>query len=473
MIPGLIVCAAAVMAIAALAWWLRSPPAQLLAERLPGPDEEAIAKTAVTSAVEIVNLEGQFGKFDGAVVKPSGAWPRFRGSNFDNISTQQVPLAESWPETGPAAIWSVELGDGYAGPAVLNGRVYVLDYDEKEESDSLRCFSFNDGKEIWRRWYKSPTKRNHGMSRTVPAVTEKYVVTIGPRCHVLCVDTETGKFRWGIDLVREYGTKVPLWYTAQCPLIDGSTAVIAPGGKALMIGVDCESGKILWQTPNPKNWEMSHAVVVPMLFKGRKMYVYAAIGGMVGISADEADRGAVLWETTEWNHSVIAPSPVVFDDGRIFVTAGYCVGSAMFRLTDENSRFTAKQVYRLDRKVFACEQHTPILYKGSLYSILPADAGATKQQLVCMNPDGNVIWASGQTERFGLGPFLIADEKMFIMNDDGILTMIRASADGYTKLAQAKVLSGHEAWAPLAIVDGRLLVRDTTRMVCLDVAKPK
>ena len=45
----------------------------------------------------------------------------------------------------------------------------------------------------------------------------------------------------------------------QCPLIDRQTAVIAPGGRALMIGVDCATGEILWETPNPDGWKMSHS----------------------------------------------------------------------------------------------------------------------------------------------------------------------------------------------------------------------
>ena len=43
----------------------------------------------------------------------------------------------------------------------------------RSESDVLRCLSLADGREIWRRWYRTGAKRNHGVSRTVPAVTER------------------------------------------------------------------------------------------------------------------------------------------------------------------------------------------------------------------------------------------------------------------------------------------------------------
>jgi hypothetical protein len=37
-------------------------------------------------------------------------------------------------------------------------------------------------------------------------------------------------------------------------------------------------------------------------------------------------------------------------------------------------------------------------------------------------------------------------------------------------LAKAKVLDGIESWGPMAIASGRLIARDLTRMVCLDVS---
>lgn len=419
--------------------------------------------------IEIVNIEGTFQKFNGVPSKIKGSWPRFRGANFDNINTEKIKIKEKWDKNGPPVLWSIKLGEGYAAPAVHNGRVYILDYIEKEEKDSLRCFSFDDGREIWRRSYKVHVKRNHGRSRTIPAVTDRYVVTIGPKCHVMCVDARTGAFLWGIDLVKDYGTKVPLWYTGQCPLIDGATAVIAPGGKSLLTGVDCRTGKVLWETPNPHSWQMSHSSIMPMTFYNQKFYVYCAIGGMVGVAATGPNRGKVLWETKEWNNSIIAPSPVKLPENRIFVTAGYGAGSMMFQVKKEGNNFSVKSLYRLEKEVFACEQQTPIYYRGYLFSILPNDAGGLKREAACLHPDGNLIWTSGKENRFGLGPFLIADNKIFILNDQGVLTLAKASIRGYIQLAQAKVLNGHDSWGPMALVKGRLLIRDFKRLVCLNV----
>ena len=419
---------------------------------------------------EKVNIEGEFATFDGKPGASKERWAHFRGEGFSNIVQTDIPLAESWPEAGPPQLWEIDLGEGYAGPTVWDGCVYLIDYDEEKEGDALRCFSFDDGKEIWRRFYKAPTKANHGYSRTVTAVNEDFVVSIGPRCHTLCVSRETGDFRWGIDMVEKYGTEVPLWYTGQCPLIDGNTVVLAPGGSALMVGVDIETGDVLWETPNPEGWKMSHSSIVPMTLLGKKTYVYTSVGGVVGVSADPADRGTLLWKTNVWTHSVISPSPVPIDESRVFLTAGYGGGSMMLGLKEEGGKFLPEPVYKLEKTTFACEQQTPIFFKDHLFSILPKDAAALRGQFVCMTTGGEIVWSSGKTNRLGLGPFLLANDRIYLLDDDGELTMIRASLEGYQVMAKAQVLHGHDAWGPMALVDGRLILRDSKKMICLDVA---
>ncbi len=307
-------CVAAVAVAAATAglWlWFSVAPSQQLDLRVA----EAEADPALQDAGTATDLVGAFETFDGQPGTTADVWPRFRGAASDNLAHTSLKLATDWGPKGPRRLWSVALGDGYAGPAVRNGRVYVLDYDVERKADALRCFSITDGREIWRRSYQVAIKRNHGMSRTVPAVTDRFVVSLGPKCHVLCVDATTGDFRWGIDLVRAYGCEVPLWYTGQCPVIDAGMAILAPGGDVLMMGVDCGTGQVAWETPNPDNWKMSHASIIPVTVLGKRQYVYCALGGVAGVSAEPVDRGRLLWKTPDWDYAVVAPSAVVLPDG--------------------------------------------------------------------------------------------------------------------------------------------------------------
>jgi outer membrane protein assembly factor BamB len=452
-----------------LMWWMLHDPVRDFTEFIPGADNRP---DIVSSNNDLVDIGRLFEKFDGIPAVASASWPRFRGAYFDNISRAKIKLTDGWDNAGPNILWSVELGEGHAGPVIDQGRVYLLDYDETKRQEILRCFSFQDGKEIWRRGYDLFIKRNHGMSRTVPAISGNYVVTIGPKCQVMCVTADSGIFKWGIDLQREYDAEMQLWYTGQCPLLEDSIAIIAVGGRSMMIGVHCETGKIIWDAPNPMNWKMSHSSIIPMTIEGKKIYVYSAIGGIIGVSAEKNNAGEILFQSAEWNQSVIAPSPVYVGDGIIYFTAGYGAGSMVAKVSAAGDRFMLGVVQRLKPdQGLAAEQQTPVFYNRHLYAIMPKDAGALRNQFVCADPtDGsNIIWSSGKTKRFGLGPFLVADDKFFILSDEGVLTVIKASTQKYEQIAEAKVLQGHDAWGPLAIADGHMLARDSRKMVCIDV----
>ena len=372
-----------------------------------------------------------------------------------------MTLSRQWPTEGPPVLWSVDLGEGYAGAAVLNGRVFVADYDQQKQGDAIRCFSLADGQEIWRYFYPVKVKRNHGMSRTVPAVTDKYVITMGPKCHVACLDVATGELHWFFDLVKDYGAKVPAWYAGQCPLIDDGKVILGVGGKSLIMAVDIETGEILWETPNPQKWEMTHSSIVPVEFAGQRMYVWCASGGVIGISAQD---GKPLWQTSEWQIRIAnVPTPVPVGDGRLFLSGGYNAGAMMLKLTEQNSQIVPEIEFRLPPEVFGSPQHTPILYEGHIYGVRP------DEELVCLDLEGNVVWTSGSTHKFGLGPYTIINNLLYVMDDHGLLTLAEATPTGYVQLAQADVLEGIDAWGPMAVASNRLLVRDLTKMICLDI----
>lgn len=467
-IINIIVYILGAIALISIVWWLQTDPTNDFEISIPGTDNRGKGVAA-----EVVEIGKFYEQFATDYTELSENWPRFRGADFDNISKSPVKLIDKFGANGPKILWSVELGEGHSGAAIYKGLAYILDYNEEKRADMLRCFSLIDGKEMWTRGYKLNVKRNHGMSRTIPAVTEDYILTMGPMCHVMCLDRKDGNMRWGLDVAREYESEIPLWYTGQCPLIDNNTAIIATGGKALLIAINCETGEKIWETPNPNAWKMSHSSVMPYTFGGRKMYVYSPIGALVGVAADGPDAGKILWETTAWNHSVIAPSPVCMPDGKIYITAGYGAGAMMLQLKETGGKFSIEVLTEYAPKDgLASEQQTPLYWEGHLFGIMPKDGGRMRNQLVCVNPNNpqEMVWTSGTETRFGLGPYFIADGKMFILNDDATLTIARPSTSKYIQMDQVKVFEdGHDAWAPFALANGYLLMRDSKKMVCIDL----
>jgi outer membrane protein assembly factor BamB len=488
-----IVCVGGVavaVALVALSWWLGQTPATQLRLSVPGMDdpEGRRAADAARRTAQTFNY-GEIHATFGESTTTSGRWPQFRGPRFDGQSRQSTPLAADFPAEGPRELWRLELAAGYAGPAIFDGRVYLMDYIEGE-GDALRCFDFADGRELWRSGYRIRIPSNHGITRTTPAVTAKYVVTMGPMGQVMCVDTPTGKARWGLSLSAEYGTRdlSSCWYAGQCPLIDQGRAIIAPAGtNVLMVAIDCESGEVVWEAPNRHGWRMSHSSITPMTVGGTKMYIYAAVGGVTAVGADGEQAGKVLWESDAWTSSVLMPSPVVLDGDRLFLTSGYDGGSALLRVVKKDQRFEAQVLYnyagkRRSRDCFSTYQHTPIYTQGHLFGIQSNSARERRLEFVCVDPSvegGQIRWGSGEDTRLtaprkreAWGPYFLADEKFYVMGDTGLLVMFEATTAACRKLGEWQLLEdGHEVWGPLVIVDGRLFVREYTRLVCYDIGQ--
>jgi outer membrane protein assembly factor BamB len=280
---------------------------------------------------------------------------------------------------------------------------------------------------------------------------------------VLCADAITGDFKWGIDLVRDFGASVPQWYTGQNPLIDNGRAILAPGGEALLIAADLPTGKIVWRTSNPDGWQMTHSSVVPVVLDGEKLYLYCSTGGLVGVWAYD---GSVAFTLPEWKvRMATVPSPLPLPGNRVLLTGGYGAGAMMIQLAHEGRKVKPTILYRLPPEVFGAEQHTPIFYNGFVYGILPVSS-----QLACLSLDGKQLWASGGKAKFGLGPFLIADGMLLMLSDTGTLNLVEPTPDAFKPVAQARIFDhAHEAWGPMAMSGGRLFARDLTRLACFDL----
>lgn len=471
---------AAVFFLTPLVWWYSGDhyPSEI-EKRIAGMDNRPKIEPK-SDTVVIGELFSNMNPLDEMV---PGSWPRFRGSNFDNINHDTIPVNDTWDSTGPPVEWTLTLGEGYAGPAVHNGRVYILDYNERIRADMLRCFSLNSGIELWRRWYEVDIKRNHGYSRTVPAVTDEYLVSIGPRSHVMCVNPLTGELIWTLDMEKEFGIPgtikgkiTPDWYTGQCPLIDDGVAVLAPGGKALMIGIDCATGKELWRTPNPDTLRMSHGSIMPMKIHGKKMYVYNAVGGVCGISAEDNDRGRLLWQTNEWNPATTAASPVLLENNDIAVFGSYGAGGARLRIAYDGSSFSVTVIETHKAMEGASsDQHTPIITGNLLWTVMPENAGPLKKQLVCYNVSDlrTPVWTSGKENRYGrgLGPYIVSGDRMFLLDDDANMYIFKLESSGAVLMSQYSILDGIETWGPMALAGNYLLMRDSHNLVSLFIGK--
>jgi outer membrane protein assembly factor BamB len=394
----------------------------------------------------------------------AGEWFQFRGPDRNNIS-QETGLYRNWPAQGPKVLWKTSVCEGYAGAAIKDGRVYLNDYNAEKKEHLIRCISLADGKDVWQWSYPVEVRPNHGITRTVPAVGSKLVFSLDPKCRFHALDAKTGKLVWQKNLVQDYKTTIPGWYAGQNPLIDGDRVILATGGDALAIAFDQTTGKEMWRAPNPAKEMMSHSSLMPATIGDVKQYLYLSMKNLTGISVAD---GQILWSIPFTARIVAVPSPVSIGDGRIFVTSGYEAGSTMYQVDKGATGFAARKLYDLPSKQFNSEAQTPILFQNHLFAVGKKDRG----RFTCLGLDGKVVWESpaesGKT--FDLGGFLLADGMFFILDGrTGMLRLVEASTKQYKELASAQILNGEDVWGPMALSNGRLIIRDMSQMVCLQV----
>ncbi len=390
-------------------------------------------------------------------------WPQFRGPNRDGIS-KETGLLRAWPDGGPKVLWSLPVNQGYAAAAIQGGRVYFHDYDSATSEWLARAVTLDGGKELWTYRETRRIRPNHGITRTVPAVDASYVFSLDPKATFHCFDAASGKELWRKNLLQEYGTKIPPWYNGQCPLIEDDRVLIAPGGQALVVAFDKATGEEIWRAANPEGWPMSHASLMPAKLGGVDQYLYTTLFGAHGIAAAD---GELLWHYPFKFNVSASPSPLVVDTERVYITAGYDSGGAMIRVAGGTS-FSAEEVFVHAADEWNSEVQTPIVFDGHIFAV-----GKKRRGLfTCLDLNGKQVWTSDGEASFGLGSFILADGMFFILEGrTGMLRLVEANTRDYKELASAQVLSGHDVWAPLALSDGKLIVRDLEKMVALQVAR--
>lgn len=400
-------------------------------------------------------------------------WPQFRGQQRDNKVRSQTKLLRSWPAEGPAVLWETAVGQGYSAPSIVDGKVYLNDYNEETKEWMVRCLTLDAGEELWTYKAKKRIRPNHGITRSAPATDGGFVFSIDPKCELHCLDARDGRLIWKKFLPELYESQIPAWYSGQCPLIEKDRVVVATGGKAVLIALDKATGQPIWETPNEQGFLLSHSSVMPITIDGVRQYVYMtlssalpnALGGALGVAADS---GELLWYFPWKFNTAVAPSALEVDEGQLLLTSGYSAQSVICQVKHEGDSWQAEELVAFPPPTqgWNSEVHTPILHRGHVYGV-----GKNKRGMwTCLDMQGSEVWTSGKKANFGMGGYVLADGMFFVLaGKTGTLRLVDAEADEYKELAEVKLLSGPDVWAPPVIVKGKLIIRDLGKLICLDV----
>jgi outer membrane protein assembly factor BamB len=402
--------------------------------------------------------------FVGSATLVTGAdWPQFMGPNGDGTSAEKG-LLRAWPADGPKVLWTAALGPGYGGAAIRDGKVYVLDR-VGQEKDILRCLDLGTGKEEWTFGYDAPGEVNHPGSRSTPAVTEKYVYTIGPFGQFHCLDRATHQVVWKKNLLTDYGAKPPRWAVAQSPLLYQNLVVVAPQADQVgVVAFEQETGAEKWRSEGigPIGYCSPMKVTLDQVDQ-------ILIATPLGVVAVKASDGKVLWK---YAHACKIPIPNVtaLGGGRLFVTGAYLAGSAIIQISQEGGKWEVKELASINQMGGHC--HPALLWQDHLY--LLCNINERSDGMVCLDLAGKVVWQTRKDPNLDKGgSILTADGLMYVMDGrTGELYIVEPSPHGFKSLSKAKLLGGKEIWGPLVLAGGKLVIRDQSQMKCVDLHAP-
>jgi outer membrane protein assembly factor BamB len=426
-------------------------------------------------------------------------WPQYLGPDRNGISPE-TGLAKSWPKGGPKVLWTKPLGDGFAGAAIRDGKVYLLDRVKSNE-DVLRCYDIETGNELWNFANKDPGEFDFDGSRNPPTIDDKNVYCVGGMGTVYCISRSTHKAVWTKDLKTDFGAKCPTWGFAQSPLRYKDLVIVAPQcAKAGAVAYNADSGEVVWETPRLCG-EAGYSSPMLTNIDGLDQVVLMTPlsppddddeeedeedeeeedeedeedegppfegGGLYGV---DAKTGEILWNYKGVACKITIPPVTLIGDGRMFVTGGYEAGSAMIKVVRKRGKFQVTELFKTDQ--YDAQIHPALLYKDHLY--LNGNSNERRDGLMCLTLDGKVLWKTRRKPSFGRGGLILADGMIYIVEGDkGHLYMVKATTEKYTELGMVKkILKGEAMWAPLALTDGKLIIRDQQQLKCLQVKEAK
>jgi outer membrane protein assembly factor BamB len=400
-------------------------------------------------------------------------WPAIYGAGRNNVSDQKG-LLRTWPAEGPKVLWTAPVGVGFGGPAVSDGKVYLLDRDEKV-GDTLRVLDLATGKELWTFAYAAPGEFMFPGSRTTPTVDGGLVYISGPLGDLHAIDTKTHKAVWHKNIWKDFGgaAELPRWAVVQNPLIRRDLLYVAPQtAEAGVVAYDKRTGALKWKSaplsgtagyvsPSIMNIGGKDQLIMVMAAVGRGRN--AKDGSVNGL---DPETGEVLWTYTGWQCPIPAPQPVDARDGRILITGGYNAGSAMIQVEKKGQRWVATELFK--NPDFGSHTQPPILHGDHFYSQFTVNERS--DGLVAMSLDGKVKWKTDQAPPFTRGGYILADGLLLTSDGDTKLYLVEPNPTAFKPLASAVILEKGDNWAPLALVDGTLLVRGQKEMKALKVA---
>ena len=355
-------------------------------------------------------------------------WPQYLGPSRNSVSDQKGIL-RSWPQQGPEVLWTVEVGIGFGGPVSKDGKVYLLDRDDKV-GDTLRCFDLSSGKELWNFGYKAPGTVMFPGSRSVPAVDGNKV--------------------WEKDLGRSDNT---FGYACSLVMFRNLLLIQFDQGaeedqKSMMIAIDGATGNFAWQKERPVGTSWATLIIINAAGKNQLI----TCGNPWVIAYNPAD-GIEMWRA-KCLSGYVAISPI-YTDGIVVVIDMY---NGFIAIRPDGSGDVTNTHIAWSIPEGTPEISSPISKDGLIF-ILIGDV-----YVACFrSSDGKELWEQRMKSYIWASPSLAGD-RLFLLSVKGEMFIIEAGAE-YKELAKCELYEA--CFATPAFVDGRIYIRGYNHLYCI------
>lgn len=417
-------------------------------------------------------------QFDGAIADD---WPQWRGVARDG-KWNETGLIDTLPEGQLPLQWSVEIGPGYTGPTVAEGRVYVMDKlsEGRDAVERILCFDSATGKSLWTHQYH-PEDYKVGYPagpRAGVTIHAGRAYAVGAVGHFHCLDAKSGAVVWARDLQTDYDIRMPMWGIAASPFIYRNLVIQQVSGAkgACMVAFQQEDGKEVWRALDDRAGYSS-----PILIRQAGQDVLACWTGD-SLSGIDPMTGKVFWSHPfPPKNMPIGVGDPVLDGEKLFVSSFYD-GSLMVRVPKD--KLTSEVLWKA---VGQDEQHTRSLH-AMIGTSLMRDGCVfgtdSYGELRCLNADnGERIWedlTAVPRARWATIHMVEQADRVWMFNERGELLIAKLSIKGLEILDRCKLIEpttvqlpqrGGVCWSHPAYAEKSIFARNDKRLVRASLAK--
>jgi WD40 repeat protein/outer membrane protein assembly factor BamB len=399
-------------------------------------------------------------------------WPQWRGPNRDGV-WRETGILESIPAGGLKYRWRARVSNGYSGPSVARGRVYVTDRQPTAAVERVLCFDEETGKALWVHAYPCEYQdAEYGNGpRASPTIHDGKVYTLGTMGHLFCLDAADGTVVWSKDLVRDYDAQRPRYGVSAAPLIEGDLLIVCAGGRpdATVMAFHRLTGAFVWKALADR--PAYSAPVIITAGNVRQLVAWTA-DNVTGL---EPATGQTLWQVpfkTTFDPAQATASPVWHKNLLLFLGA-WNRGSLMLKF-DPGKPEAA--VHWRTRNQPTTMISTPYFLDDSHFCGIDG-AG----NLFCADAStGDERWSTRETAGAQLGTAHLTPngDRVFLFNQQGHLIAAKVTPQGYQEFGRCLLVEptpgyrpqGPVAWSHPAYAYKCVFARNDRELVCASLA---